>query len=344
MRARLHLIILLAFISLIASAHSVVEHEDYYEVEHGWEYNQKNCTIALNISKQLYGYFRYEREHLAYRYKFQGDEMPPNYFSFMLSEHDRPVMHALANEFSKNAATDLDKINLALSFVQSLPYAHDADSKGIDEYVRFPIETLVDGCGDCEDKVALLTALLYEMDIDFVLLVLREHMAIGVHCDGLEAERYLRFHKKKYYYMETTMPGWQIGQIPEAYFGKRMEVVPIDDTPGLLIKGVKFESKPTFVSTKADCELEVDLHNLGPGSVSELMLCVKVIEKGKTNYLLTEEYFPLSTMQEGEHRTESFSLKSLIKDNCVLEVQLTGTEIAPLSYTMGLSYSQTNGN
>lgn len=344
MRARLHLILLLAMVSFTASAHSVVEHEDYYEVEHTWEYNKKNCTISLNISKQMCNYFRYEREHLAYRYQFQGDVLPPNYFSFMLSEHDRPVMQALANEFSHNAATDMDKISLALTFVQSLPYAHDTDSKGTDEYVRFPIETLVDGCGDCEDKVALLTALLYEMDIDFVLLVLREHMAICVHCDGIEAERYLRFHRKKYYYMETTMPGWLIGQIPDAYIGKRMEIVPVDDTPGLLIKGVKFESKPAPVSTKADCELEVELHNLGPGSVSELMLRVRVFEKGKTNYLLTEETFPLGTMQEGEQRTESFSLKSLIKDNCVLEVQLTGAEVNPLSYTMGLSYSQTKGN
>ena len=333
------MILLLAMVSFTASAHSVVEHDGYFGVEHTWEYNKKNCTISLNISKQMCNYFRYEREHLAYRYQFQGDVLPPNYFSFMLSEHDRPVMQALANEFSHNAATDMDKISLALTFVQSLPYAHDTDSKGTDEYVRFPIETLVDGCGDCEDKVALLTALLYEMDIDFVLLVLREHMAIGVHCDGIEAERYLRFHRKKYYYMETTMPGWLIGQIPDAYIGKRMEVVPVDDTPGLLIKGVKFESKPATVSTKADCELEVELHNLGPGGVSELMLRVRVIEKGKTNYLLTEETFPLGTMQEGEQRTESFSLKSLIKDNCVLEVQLTGAEVNPLSYTMELSYS-----
>ena len=199
MRARLHLIILFAFISLTVSAHSVLEHEGYYEVKHTWEFNKKNCAISLNISKYLYRYFRNEREHLAYRYQFQEDELPPNYYSFMLSEHDRPVMQALANEFSRNAATDLERIDLALAFVQSLPYAHDADSKGADEYVRYPIETLVDGCGDCEDKVALLTALLYEMDVDFVLLILPEHMAIGVHCDGVESERYLLFRDKQYY-------------------------------------------------------------------------------------------------------------------------------------------------
>ena len=344
MRARLYLILLLAFISLTSSAHSVVEHEGYYEVEHTWEYNKKNCAITLNISKSLYNYFRNEREHLAYRYQFQEDELPPNYYSFMLSEHDRPVMQALADEFSRNAATDLERIDLALAFVQSLPYAHDADSKGTDEYVRYPIETLVDGCGDCEDKVALLTALLYEMDVDFILLVLPEHMAIGVHCDGVEAERYLLFRDKRYYYLETSMPSWQIGQIPEDYYDTRMEVVPVDDTPNLLMKGVRFESKPASVLAKADCELDVDLHNLGPGRVTELMLHVRVIEEGTANHLLAEEHYLLSTLQEGELRTEKIALKSLIKENCALEVELTGAEVEPLSYRLGLKYSQIGAN
>ena len=340
----MHLIILFAFISLTVSAHSVLEHEGYYEVKHTWEFNKKNCAISLNISKYLYRYFRNEREHLAYRYQFQEDELPPNYYSFMLSEHDRPVMQALANEFSRNAATDLERIDLALAFVQSLPYAHDADSKGADEYVRYPIETLVDGCGDCEDKVALLTALLYEMDVDFVLLILPEHMAIGVHCDGVESERYLLFRDKQYYYMETSMPNWQIGQIPEDYYDTRMEVVPVDDTPSLLMKGVRFESKPTNVNEKADCTLQLDLHNLGPGRVTSVWLHVRIIEKEMPNRLLAEEYFPLNTLQEGELRTETLWLKSLIKENCALEVDLSGEEVPPQSYELGLSYSRTRCN
>ena len=235
----------------------------------------------------------------------------------------------------------MEKINLALTFVQSLPYAHDTDSKGTDEYVRYPIETLVDGCGDCEDKVALLTALFYEMDIDFILLVLPEHMAIGVQCDGIEADRYLQFRGKRYYYLETTMSGWQIGQIPEDYADARMEAVPVDDTPSLLMKGVRFESKPASIVHKADCELEVDLQNLGPSRATGLMLRVRIIEKGTPNYLLADEYYSLSPLQEGEQRTERISLKSLIKERCALELELTGAEVAPLSYSLGLSYRRT---
>ena len=341
MRARFYLIILLALVSLTAMAHTVTEEDGCYEVEHTWSCNGKQCSITLNISTNLYDYYQNEREHLAYRYQFNGGEIPPNYFSFMLSEHDREIMQALADEFSSHSVSELESINLALTFVQSLPYAYDTDSKGTDEYVRYPVETLVDGRGDCEDKVALLAALLYEMEVDFILLVLPEHMAVGVHCDGVEANRYLLFNDKRYYYLETTMNGWQVGQIPENYLSTEMEAIPIDPTPSLLVKGVRFESQPTLVFEKAHCILELDLHNLGPGRVTDMRVHVQVIEKGRRNRLLAEEYFSLNDMQEGQQRTETLLLKSMIKEKSVLQVKVTGAEVAPITYQVGLDYTRT---
>ena len=327
------------FVRVSLSAHTVVEYDGYFEVEHSWKYNGKDCSITLNISTDLYDYYRNDREHLAYVYQFNDGEVPPNYYSFMLSEHDRPLMHALAQEFSRYALTEKDQIELALSFVQSLPYAFDTDSKDEDEYVRYPVETLVDGCGDCEDKVALLVALLYEMDKDFVLLVLPEHMALGVHCDEIEGHRYLLYQGKKYYFMETTMPNWQIGQIPEDYFGAEAEVVPVDDTPNLLIKGVHFESQSSFIYEKAQCSIEINLHNLGPGKVTGVELVVRVVEKGNRNRLLAEQHYPLSDMQEGELRTENLSFESLICENSILQVELVGTEVETQYYQGALNYS-----
>lgn len=340
MRARFHLIVLLAFFSLTASAHSVVEHDGFYEMEHSWMCNGKLCSITLNISSNLYDYYQNEREHLAYRYQFNGSEIPPNYFGFMLSEFDRPLIRTLANEFSNHATTEKEWIRLALTFVQSLPYAYDSATKKEDEYLRYPIETLVDGCGDCEDKVALLAALLYELDVDFILLVLPEHMAVGVCCDDVEADRYLLFNDKRYYYLETTMEGWQIGQIPESYYDAKMEAVPVDDTPHLLVKGVQFESQPTLVFEKAHCTLELDLDNLGPGRVTDMRVHVLVIEKRMRNRLLAEEFFSLNDMEEGEQRTETFLLKSLIKENCILKVEVSSAETATETYSAELSYSR----
>ena len=341
MSFRLHLIILFAVASLSVSAHSVMEWDDYYEVEHSWKYKGKDCSITLNISKNLYNYYRNDREHLAYVYQFNNGEMPPNYYSFMLSEFDRPVMQSIAKEFSRYAHSEKDRIELALTFVQSLRYAFDTESKGKDEYVRYPVETLVDGCGDCEDKVALLVAILYEMDADILLLVLPEHMAVGVHCDEVEASRYLLFRDKKYYYMETTMSRWEIGDIPGDYYQAEMEAVPVDDTPTMLVKGVRFESQTTFAYEKARCELQIDLDNLGPGKVTDLRLHVRVVELGNRNRLLAEEYYQLEDLQEGVSRTDKLSLKSLIKKNCILQMELYGNEIEPQYNELKLEYSRT---
>ncbi len=341
MHARPYLILIMSFVSLFGHAHTANENDGYYKVEHTWKCDGKQCSIALNVSTALYDYYREGREHLAYRYKFNGGEIPPNYYGFMLSDHDRPVIRALADEFRCYVATEKQRVQLALTFVQSLPYAYDSDTKGVDEYLRYPIETLVDGCGDCEDKVALLAALLYEMNIDFVLLVFPEHLALGVRCDGVETSRYLLFRDKKYYFLETTMEGWQIGQIPETYYDAELEVVPIDTTPNLLIRGVWFESQPSFAFEKAVCNLEFDLHNQGPGKVTELWAHVRLIMKGSPNRVLAEQRYSLNDLAEGEARTEKLSLKSHIKENSVLEVELISAEASAESYSLELNYSKT---
>lgn len=341
MRVRFLVVLIMSFVSLVSSAHSVVEQDGYFEVEHSWKCNGKICSVTLNVSSDLYDYYQNEREHLAYRYQFNGSEIPPNYFCFMLSEQDRLVIRTLADDLNNRGTTEKENVDLAMTFVQSLPYAFDSTTKGTDEYLRYPIETLVDGCGDCEDKVALLAALLYEMDVDFILLVLPEHMAIGVHCDGIDANRYLLFHNKRYFYIETTMEGWQIGQIPEHYYHAEMEAVPLDDTPSLLIQGVRFESQPTIVFEKSNCTLELDLYNLGPGKVTGLQLHVWIVENRRRKRRLAEESYWLKDLKEGEQRTEMLLLKSLIKENCVLQFEVTGNEILHRSYEMELSYNRT---
>ena len=85
--------------------------------------------------------------------------------------------------------------------------------------------------------------------------------------------------------------------------------------------------------------MEVELHNLGPGEVKDVVLHVRVVEKGM-NRLLAEEYFSLQDLQEGEHRTEKVSVVSLIKENSVLVMELTGTGITPLYYEYEMNYSR----
>lgn len=318
--------------------------DGWFTVKHFWDCNGKNYSIELEISEELYDYYQNEREHLAYHFRIEDAETPVNFYSFILSDYDRPFIRELADRFTERTFTDFDKVNLAMTFVQSFPYAYDTDSKGEDEYVRYPVETLVDGCGDCEDKVVLLASLLYEMDIDFILLSLPEHLALAVCCEGVVAERYVSFQNKKYYYIETTMEGWQIGQIPPDYAFSDVEVYPCEVVPILIVKELRFESQAAPVYEKADCSLQMILHNLGPGRVTGLQLHVWVYEGTLDNaQVIAEKVFILDDLWEGQRRDESLSFRSFIKENAKLYIELIGDNVELRQFDLALNYSKTTG-
>ena len=339
---KLHLLILILSASIVASAHSVQKEDGFFVVRHSWECDGRLHSIDLEISEELYDYYQNEREHLAYEYRIEDRETPVNFYSFILSDYDRPFIHELADRFAERAFTDYDKVNLAMTFVQSLPYAFDDESTGEDEYVRFPIETLVDGCGDCEDKVALLGAILYEMGIDFVLLSLPEHLALAVRCEGVMAERYISYRNKRYHYVETTMEGWAIGQVPPDYALAEVEVYPIAAEPTFLVREMCFESAAAPVYEKADCSLRLLLHNLGPGRVTGLQLHVWVYEGTPSHAkVIAEETFSLDDLWEGQNRHETLSFQSFIKEKAKLYIELSGDNIEPQQFDLPLNYSKT---
>lgn len=110
-----------------------------------------------------------------------------------------------------------EKLNLTVTFVQSLRYIPE-----IVEYPRYPIETLVDGGGDCEDLAILAAAVLRQMGFGVVLLAFTEemHMAVGVRvlppAATEETNAYI-WNGDAYYYLETTAYGWTIGTAPEEF-------------------------------------------------------------------------------------------------------------------------------
>ena len=56
--------------------------------------------------------------------------------------------------------------------------------------------------------------------------------------------------------------------------------------------------------------------------------------------MLTEEYFSINDLQEGEFRTEIITLKSYIKESTLLQVEVTGLEVAPQYYESELGYQR----
>ena len=74
----------------------------------------------------------------------------------------------------------MNTLALMTVFVQSLPY--NTKSGVLDSPPRFPVETFVDGTGNCEDKSVLLPGLLSREGYDVVLFLFlpEHHIALGI--------------------------------------------------------------------------------------------------------------------------------------------------------------------
>ncbi len=112
--------------------------------------------------------------------------------------------------------TEIRKANYVLQFVQeAIPYVTDAQGKSMDEYWKYPYETLYDKCGDCEDKSILFASIMKAMGYDVALVILPGHMGVGV--AGIEGSTgtYIEYNEKQYYYCETTNTSYTVGVWPE---------------------------------------------------------------------------------------------------------------------------------
>ncbi|HUS79527.1 MAG TPA: hypothetical protein VM050_12805 [Patescibacteria group bacterium] len=88
------------------------------------------------------------------------------------------------------------------------------------------METLADGGGDCEDTSILTAALLNSMNHPVVLIGLPDHMAVGV--DVPASGAYYPYNGSRYYYLETTGEGWELGGIPSEYEETSASIFPLE--------------------------------------------------------------------------------------------------------------------
>lgn len=283
-------------------------------------------SLELWIDHRLLDYYRNERRHEIYGYQLEDGKTASNYFSFIQSEYDRELMGTLAAMLCHPDSSDYTNVASALYFVQTIEYVPDSVSKGVDEYVRFPIETLSDGTGDCEDKTILLAAIFEEAHIDYVLFSLPDHLALGAKIDGGD-----------YKYLETTYPSWEIGQIPTQFNGVPMEILHPTRGAQVVPTSLSFESEPTLVFTPARCFLRIHLQNYGPGRVKNLMAHVTMKNpSSRRTKALANEYFELDELLEGTEKDYTLEFKSQIQSGTVLHLTLIGDNLDAIDTDMVL--------
>jgi len=189
-----------------------------------FEWQHKGCDwwYQATLSKDLYRYYadrpRIEWDDWAVYATHPGNEWLTGGLADVI-ERDAPGL----------GYTDYDIVECAVVFVQSIPYTTDADTKAKSDYPRFPIETVVDGSGDCEDHAILLAAVTHDLGYDTILLNYPDHVAVGIAGDQAIQGTYYEWRGKRFYFVETTSTGWELGQLPEKYEGvsaKVLELIP----------------------------------------------------------------------------------------------------------------------
>ncbi len=185
-----------------------------YSREYTWQYAGKTNTLKLNINRDWYEYYLNKKRATTKEHYLTPSD---------------PLIVDIANEIQKAIDNNnyKSKAEFVMSFVQNMEYVDDNTTKG-QPYPRYPIETLWDGKGDCEDFTYLAASILKDLNVDIVLLDIPGHLVVGVNCANCDGA-YWEHNGKKYYYIESTATGYKLGDLPEQYEQWRGRTITIRD-------------------------------------------------------------------------------------------------------------------
>ena len=166
----------------------------------------------------------------------------------------KTIAEGLNKVFRNENMPDKDKLLFVISFVQNINY----DRPGGTLDLLSPLATLAKKFGDCDTKAILLYVLLERMGIDCAMMWSQKykHAMLGVKIST--SGNYKTFSGKKYYFLETTHPGWAIGDLPPDFKNKRYWFINEVDSKETLVRykeqlpinkreeSSKREAKPTL--------------------------------------------------------------------------------------------------
>lgn len=201
----------------------------------GDKINDKEDTNPAGGGRNIAQHFEWKYGGTDYSWNFS---VPSDWYDYYKnktrSEHgavyvtyDDPVIKAIAENLTLEAdKKGFCKACFAAAFIEGLQYVTD-NLTGQDEYPKYPVETLVEANGDCEDTSYLAAALIKAMGVDTILVLFSYHMGVGVSGSGLNSGVYYEVNGKKYYYIETTSDGWGIGTFPEQFVSEQATLIDI---------------------------------------------------------------------------------------------------------------------
>ena len=199
-----------------------------YFVEYYWEYPENySKTGIVEFNETLSTYYEYSiKNHTTSRYA-------ESFQKFITPEH--PTISKIANDVDTSYSKDIDKANALLDIVSTLEYKYDVlhpdneEDPNADEDPKYPIETIIDGTGDCEDLSFLYASLCKVIGLDVVLLEWvnidsnSKHINVGINLPEIPPDsndlKYIHAGQEIYYVCECTGDSvtWDVGSYFTGY-------------------------------------------------------------------------------------------------------------------------------
>lgn len=199
-----------------------------YNVNYSYTSYNSNFSgkVTLSISKDMYSYYkglrRYSNNYTKYSTKYINDKNNLAVANSLIS--------AIKNSYYDYYGTSPSNSDIAyeaMRLIQGMTYKSDMASRGYADFPKYPIETLFDNGGDCEDTAILYATVLKQLGIGVVLIEFDDHMAVGVKGDESIAGSYYTYKGSRYYYVETTST-WDFGELPDEYHGISATIIPVN--------------------------------------------------------------------------------------------------------------------
>ena len=146
---------------------------DEFERSYSWWFDEdgdgddegpEEYHLTTNLSFSDYFFWRTSSHEINNDYDY-GNFTTPN--EFYIAE----ISQKLSNISSESNFDYLQTAEFILSFVGGIDYAFDHDSKGMDDYPKYPIEMLWEQEGDCEDSTSLYASIMEYLGYDVIVMI-----------------------------------------------------------------------------------------------------------------------------------------------------------------------------
>ena len=202
-------------------------------------FEERTFSVTGVVDKSIYyGALNSPRSYTAAFYKSEQEKQAAYMSAFVNDPEQKPALDALCKGFrsvkKKHSFSRDEYAEFITKYVQSIPYDVERASAGLLDKTlkgdpRFPVQTIVDGKADCDEKVYLLAALLGHEGFGTAgfLYTPEKHMCLGIKSAGPG------YQGSGYEIVETTSPMY-ISEVPKEFAG-----------------GVQLTSKPDVIELTA---------------------------------------------------------------------------------------------